>query len=398
MDPTLCAICNATNAQLCRSCHSVAYCSTECQQTDQPLHETICTKLSKLNRPSPSHKLAFLLPIDSKTPEPIWIKYTIETDDDDGLTWENADFISLLGLPKTTLELKLIKRNVLRSFELKHRVIVICRETFAVDGSATNACVVNITRGVRPYDWRGSILVVRQPTTVVPRFFEDATAGDLRIAVDYFTAYGNEAVLESSAHLSGKGQGNKIKGVKISCLGEQRVCGTDVYSAVEIPHDHIGFALGYSPRISEFLGLKLVIGKYLPDESWRYANEDVELNPFTNVSVASLCMNADPTDLSAWGRPERGWRDDVGSVVVVRQDCKPLTSNQVEALCRYCQAKLRLVFEEYRIARLTEMTRGEVVQDVLTEKAFREFFEEYKRERVRGGRNDWAMERFPCDV
>lgn len=43
------------------------------------------------------------------------------------------------------------------------------------------------------HDWRGPIVVVRQPGTAVdPLVHEDVRAGDLRVAIDYFVWYGRE--------------------------------------------------------------------------------------------------------------------------------------------------------------------------------------------------------------
>ena len=87
-------------------------------------------------------------------------------------------------------EYKDITRNVLRGFSLSHKVQVIVRETFLIDGSTPNACVRQTTGGKMTHDWRGPIVVMRQPSTVIdPRFYEDIRAADLRVAVDYFLSY-----------------------------------------------------------------------------------------------------------------------------------------------------------------------------------------------------------------
>jgi hypothetical protein len=41
------------------------------------------------------------------------------------------------------------------------------------------------------HDWRGPIVVIRQPGTAIdPRFYKDISAADFRVAVDYFLSYG----------------------------------------------------------------------------------------------------------------------------------------------------------------------------------------------------------------
>lgn len=88
-------------------------------------------------------------------------------------------------------ERKPITRNALRGYDLSHTVQVACRDAFLIDGSTPNVCVRETTRGKMAHDWRGPIVVMRQPGTAVdPLVYEDMTAADLRVAVDYFVAYG----------------------------------------------------------------------------------------------------------------------------------------------------------------------------------------------------------------
>lgn len=88
-------------------------------------------------------------------------------------------------------EFKSVTRNVQRGFGLDHTVQVVGRETFLIDGSTPNECVRGTTKGEMGHDWRGPLVVMRQPgTRVDPLVYEDVRAGDLRVAVDYFLAYG----------------------------------------------------------------------------------------------------------------------------------------------------------------------------------------------------------------
>jgi hypothetical protein len=111
--------------------------------------------------------------------------------------WEMPDTDGILSSEKVLPEFeggiperKPIKRNVLRGFNLDHTVEVVGRETFLIDGSKSNSCVIEITKGKMTHDWRGPIVVLRQPGTEIdPRFYEDVTAADLRIVVDYFLSY-----------------------------------------------------------------------------------------------------------------------------------------------------------------------------------------------------------------
>jgi hypothetical protein len=87
-------------------------------------------------------------------------------------------------------EFKRITRNVLRGFNLSYTVKVIGLETALIDGSTPNVCVRHTTKGQMTHDWRGPIVVMRQPGTAIdPLFYEDIRAGDFRVAIDYFLSY-----------------------------------------------------------------------------------------------------------------------------------------------------------------------------------------------------------------
>jgi hypothetical protein len=198
MSTSTCTICNGSDAKYCSLCHSISYCSPECQKLDWPLHKTICKTFTALDsRPSPSHKLAILFPVDSKHPQLIWIKCERHVDDEDGIAFEmpiTQPILETENLDPKYLDVpesKPINRSVLRGFRLSHTVKVICRETFLIDGSTSNVCVRHTTRGQMTHDWRGPIVAMRQPGTATdPLIHEDIRAADLRVAVDYFLSYG----------------------------------------------------------------------------------------------------------------------------------------------------------------------------------------------------------------
>ena len=90
-------------------------------------------------------------------------------------------------------EFKPITHSVRRGFNLSHTVQVICRGAFLIDGSKPNVCVRHTTKGKLMCEWKGPIIVMRQPNTKVdPLIYENVLAGDLRVAVDYFYAYGRK--------------------------------------------------------------------------------------------------------------------------------------------------------------------------------------------------------------
>lgn len=193
-----CIMCNGSNAKSCSSCHAISYCSPKCQKLDWPLHKVICKPFTNMpSRPSPSHKLAILFPVDSKEPQLIWVKCECHVEDDGRIAWKMPDTLPLLEAENLNPifrheEFKGVDRNVLRGFNLSYTVQVICRDNFLSDGSTPNVCVRHMTKGKMAHDWRGPIVVMRQPGTAFDLvFYEDIRAGDLRVAIDYFLSYGS---------------------------------------------------------------------------------------------------------------------------------------------------------------------------------------------------------------
>ena len=191
-----CAICDSSDSKFCSLCHSILYCSRECQKTDWPLHKMVCKKFTTLPpRPSLLHRLAIHFPAGSKESQLIWINCLQQIDDHDGSVWESPDVHSILSNNAVAkhlniFEYKPITRNALRGFDLSHTVEVICRDDFLSDGSTPNICVEQMTGGKKIYDWRGPIAVMRlRWDGSDSKIYEDITATDFRVAVDYFLSY-----------------------------------------------------------------------------------------------------------------------------------------------------------------------------------------------------------------
>lgn len=151
MDNSHCIICNSSIARSCSSCHSISYCSVKCQKLDWRLHKKVCKAFTTLGpRPSPSHKLAILLPVDSKDPQLVWIECEQRIDSD--RTWKIAKTDALLEVEKVggirghLGESRMVTRNVRREYKLSYTVQIISRETFLIDGSSRNVCVRRLTK------------------------------------------------------------------------------------------------------------------------------------------------------------------------------------------------------------------------------------------------------------
>ncbi|KAH0556756.1 hypothetical protein GP486_005453 [Trichoglossum hirsutum] len=398
--PSPCAICNSPNSYSCASCYSAAYCSIECQQTDWPVHKTLCKifkNFQSSTRTSSRSKLGLLLPVDSKTPRPVWVECELINDYEyeGDLPYEYSHVDSLLGTDKPFPERKSITRNIFRGFSLDHTVKVVCRETFLVDGSKKNICIEELTRGKMLHDWRGPIVILSEPGTAIdPRIYQDITLSDLRIAVDYFLTYGDYSIENlvagaRSVSLASRPGGAKVQGVRINCLGDQKVFGAKQYVAAAVPRDHPVF-LSTPTGISTYMGPPLLMRKYPPHRAWK-DDKNMRPYPYQNQAATFMNLNAD-VNSQEWGRAPLHWQNEVGSMMVVHKDGKDLTPHQVEALAYYCQFKLQPVFEDSIGAGSVQRTRKEVVSQFLTRNMFEEFFDIFKREQ---SDKSWLAETSP---
>ena len=350
-----CTICHSPTAKPCGRCHSARYCSLECQQTDWPCHSLLCSQYSThTGRPDPSYKRAILFPPDDNKPQFIWIECKTEVSDedpDDPYEYELSqveDYLGgTIGEYDAFAERKNIQRNVLRDRDFANTLQVVCRDTFGIDGSQMNKSVVRATRDAAVMAWAGPIIALKKKGLGIdPLHFADIDMQDYRDVVDYLFSYANESV----QHRIGK-----CRGVKIHCTGDQETFGTGVYSAVEVPKDHLIFYGPIAP-ISQLVGMPIHTRKYPPDKLWK----DGLFNPTENVPATFLHLVADPSD-NWWGWAPMSWQNDVGSVLVVRSDGQDVTTRQVEALSRFCQFKMRPLFENALGGGLVEMTREEVI-------------------------------------
>ena len=389
----MCTICDSTNTKACARCHSTRYCSPECQQTDWPSHRLLCSQYpTHTDRPDPSYKRAILFSPDEVKPKFIWVECKTEEDDEvPGSTYELPQVREHLGRKlgdyDAPPEYKPIRRNPLRDRNLTNTLEVICRETFLIDGSSVNKSVIKATQGAMGHEWRGPILAMKeQGLSIDPQFFLDIDMRDYRDIVDYFILYGAPFSMEDG-NVKGRdknhgGKGKKVRGVKINCEGDQINFGAPGYAAVDVPAAHPVFSNPVAP-ISKLVGMPLHTWQYPPDR----ASKD---NP-DNVPATMLHRNTDEDSGNWWGWAPLKWQNDVGSVLVVRNDDQDVSVQQVEALCHFCQFKMQPLFENALGGGLVEMSRAEVL-GYLTPEGFAEYFAEMRAKKMdeEGEGGGWA--------
>lgn len=241
-----------------------------------------------------------------------------------------------------------------------------------------NKSIVKATRGVMGHAWKGPILAMKeQGLSMDPRFFLDIDMRDYRDVVDYFISYGVHGNVGGRDKNNDR-KGKKVRGVKINCKGDQMYCGAAGYAAVDVPVGHPVFSKAIAP-ISEPIGMPLHTWRCPPDKAWK----DNYSGSYTNIPATFLHQITDE-DSGSWGWAPMEWQDGVGSVLVVREDGRDVSVQQVEALCHFCQFKMQPLFENALGGGLVHMSRAQVL-GYLTPKGFRDYFAEMRARRMEEG-------------
>jgi hypothetical protein len=335
--------------------------------------------------------------VESSNPELVYVDCPRERDED-GLLFERPKVgtSSLLGNDNPLVGNIMI--NAHRGVLMNHTICIHFRDRFLKDGSEPNKSIIASTMGAVVHTWNGPFVIMRQPTiNVDPLVFVDVTLGDLRSAVDYFSAYRDHSVedLEARRDLTEP----ILVGVKISCATDRSISGAAEYSPVGARPGHTIFFTGDRPRMPELMEIPVrVLGIALDQspevvEAWAADGGAFEVS-HCNTPVTFLFLDADPQSTS-WGWAPFHWDHDVGSVMVVWEDCKKITPRQVEALCRYCRYKMQPMFEDSLGAGLAERTKEDVLSH-LTKAKFAAFF---KKSRACRLKKDplWAGEKSPYE-
>ncbi len=344
-----CTVCNKSDARLCNKCKSVRYCSKVCQQADWPTHKLLCATFSEFDassRPTNEHVQAILFPVDGNKPKIVWLRGEWRDDDDGRYQHPRVDpFLGPDAFPKhAPIQYNpVLKRRLLDTIYISHR------DTFLIDGSKANNSIKSITanKDGEYHDWRGPIIAHgKVGLGIDPIACKDLDMTDFRHVADYFLSYGYKpppAVQQPA--------GLKIKGIRINCVGDRKTFNKPHFEAVEVSSTDSIFSKHDTSDIADRIGLPIFTRRCLPDPKWANDNDNKFFDGesgFNNQDATFLHTCCEPDaefdpmlGIMGWGWASTQWQDSVGSVIVVRQDKKPLSTWHVEALCKYCRHDVR---------------------------------------------------------
>ncbi|KAI0902825.1 hypothetical protein F4823DRAFT_620807 [Ustulina deusta] len=348
----LCIICGKPNALRCKRCRGASYCSKLCQRGDYPIHKLLCTTFSLFDmakRPTREHFRAILFPVDQRQPKLIWLHCEWkEPEDEYDRRWQHANAEPFLNDYGHEVP---IQYNGVLARRLSNIVCVKYRDTFLIDGSARNNSIASITatRVGYHHDWRGPIIAYgKVGPSLDPEECRDVDMNDFRHIADHFVSYGSDLTSVPTALPINC---RTVKGVKINCLGDQKMLNKPHFEKIELSTADVIFRDHETSPIAQRIGLPILTKRCFPHPNWANA-QDPEMfgneSPYNNQDATFLHLCIDPEkkdDLSrgvlGWGWAPSQWQSDVGSTIVVRQDKKPLSPSHVEALCRYCRHDVR---------------------------------------------------------
>lgn len=338
-----CFVCNKQGARRCAKCKTARCCSPSCQKEDWPTHELVCTSFAThaaSSRPTNEHFRVLLFPVNGQ-PEVIWHAsewHIADQDDERDYRFQSFETKSILGSGSSLKSIP-IQRNLRLNRDLLNTIHICHRDTFLIDGSKPNRSVARVT-STQPgqyHDWRGPIFACGMiGLGINPQKCRDFDMDDFRHIFDYFLSYGYTPA--TAAHT--------VKAVRINCLGDQKMCNKSAFESVEVLSTDPIFNNHDTSGIASRIGLPILTHRLPPSPTWANNKDNKIFNhssPFNNQDATFLHQCCDPNatfNLEAgtlgWGFASTQWQNSVGSVLVVRQDMKPLHPLHVEALCKYC--------------------------------------------------------------
>lgn len=197
------------------------------------------------------------------------------------------------------------------------------------------------TGSYRPQEWRGPVLVMRKNGfDLAPKVYEDIMLADYRHLVDYFEIHGYASQYAKAE----KPKRDRVRGVKINCVGEQVRSKVEVFAPVEVPsqsYERYGYTVGHIIPISKVINFPL--------RAWKCPLKERPVDPNTynteNVTATIINISSDPKS-NDYGWSPHHWQSDVGNVLLLRDDGEDLDLALAETFCRWIEWNLWPRFED----------------------------------------------------
>jgi hypothetical protein len=363
---SLCTMCDKQGANACSSCHSIRYCSKLCQKTDWPLHKLLCKTYQDFDdkeRPK-SHdncvyKRGIHFPEHDETPRFVWVRFHGPTAE--GSAEVDTSFVSreCEGL-KSVREIRasmVLKRSLHRSIWVAGSGWPVASENMDFAGKE-NKSLLKVDKELSQW-FHGHLIACGHNgaldpdvpggiTTTLPWRDQvyDLELIDLRHVVDQMRADHFRSGREHKVYEEGSSE--KVKGVRINCVGDRNICEQMSYESVDVAKSFCSEETNYMAPLADKIGVPLVVRKLPQTLAWRGRYHD-SLPCATNKGVSlldpqkhyDLFQNAPPFPGPSLPHQLDKVAADIGSCVVVRKDGQPLEPKFIYALEVYAKLKLK---------------------------------------------------------
>ncbi|KAF5867977.1 putative mynd domain protein [Botrytis fragariae] len=239
---------------------------------------------------------------------------------------------------------------------------ILCRGGCRDDNPKPNHSVTSFTRGAY---WTGPLVVFRRGSSEFdPAIIQDVLLDDLPRVIRLLRQIGNGS--QVMKHKVFKQSFNTSKCVIIKCRGDHmNASGETQLAFTRVPELHPIFE-GQPTNISRLMGIPLIIQK-IPREAGRDVvfDEDHLRNDFCGTLHLDTLPHSE-----TWGEIPSQWHENVGTVLVVRQDRKDITTLQLLAIMTYIRLlDLKVVEDEPDVRKKQRFLEG-----YFTRSKFEEFF------------------------
>lgn len=183
---------------------------------------------------------------------------------------------------------------------------------------------------------------------------------------------------------------HETKAVIIHCVGDRLFLWKDKYTETMVPDSHDIFKKAKPTDISMRMKLPILIQKTNEIEPiWKHkkprkhykSDKDV----MSNEKARILNARFNPKFRDAFGTTDpKKWDGEIGNVLVVRQDKKDITANQVRALAAFCSFGLLPLLRVYKTYNVlieglnNQKKRDEWAEAFISQDYFEKFFNDLK--------------------
>ena len=376
-----CIICNKEGAKFCQGCHSASYCSKQCQAKDFPTHKLLCSKFKEYqDKPNEHMRRGIIFHEMEKPPQWVWVEF--ESKDGNQHVILEA-YLNASSHSPTKVQYIFMEHNHSRRRALHDTLAIMYCDKDVHGDLGLNRSIHALGNGATASPWYGPIIVMKKLGLGTNHTaYGDMELTDYRNAVDsliYDVLTDKSAVSGGKSNMQSLSSAGTVQGVRINCRGDIRVLGGKKYIPVDVSVlDPIFVA--EKPTSSELLGVPVRVRKIPPHPAWK---DSGVLNIYENQVVTRLFRRMDPED-EGFGLAPMRWDLGFGSVLVVREDGKDITPQQVEALCYWNSEHIGQRFGDAVEYRSNTDSNVEVdkLLALFTPDEFRKFFADFKAKKV----------------